>query len=101
VAALNPAPELDQFRQLIVSHLHGPAVGQIFGQGLKADSQAGEGGSRRGRVEQTLGILSFHRRLVRDYEHRVSSSASRGYWAMTDVMTRRLTGTSVPSWRLA
>ena len=50
-------------------------------------------------VEQTLGILSFHRRLVRDYEHRLSSSASRVYWAMTDVMARRLTGTSTPSWR--
>jgi transposase len=52
-------------------------------------------------VEQTLGILSFHRRLVRDYEHRLSSSASRVYWAMTDVMARRLTGTSTPSWRPA
>jgi transposase len=52
-------------------------------------------------VEQTFGILSFHRRLVRDYEHRLSSSASRVYWAMTDVMARRLTGTSVPSWRFA
>jgi len=39
-------------------------------------------------VEQTSGILSFHRRLVRDYEHRLSSSASRVYWAMTDVMAR-------------
>jgi transposase len=52
-------------------------------------------------VEQTFGILSFHRRLVRDYEHRPSSSVSRVYWAMTDVMARRLTGTSVPSWRAA
>jgi transposase len=52
-------------------------------------------------VEQTLGILSFHRRLVRDYEHRLASSASRVYWAMTDVMARRLAGTSAPSWRLA
>ena len=51
-------------------------------------------------VEQTFGILSFHRRLVRDYEHRLTSSASRVYWAMTDVMARRLTGTSTPSWRL-
>ena len=50
-------------------------------------------------VEQPSGILSFHRRLVRDYEHRLSSSASRVYRAMTDVMARRLTGTSVPSWR--
>jgi transposase len=56
---------------------------------------------RRWVVEQTSGILSFHRRLVRDYEHRLSSSASRVYWAMTDVMARRLTGTSVPSWRPA
>ena len=52
-------------------------------------------------VEQTFGILSFHRRLVRDYEHRLSSSASRVYWAMTDVMARRLAGTSAPSWRPA
>ena len=50
-------------------------------------------------VEQTFGILSFHRRLVRDYEHSVASSASRVYWAMTDVMARRLTGTSAPAWR--
>ena len=48
-------------------------------------------------VEQTYGILSLHRRLVRDYEHRPASSESRVYWAMTDVMTRRLTGTSAPA----
>jgi len=52
-------------------------------------------------VEQTFGILSFHRRLVRDYEHRLATSASRVYWAMTDVMARRITGTSTPSWRQA
>ena len=52
-------------------------------------------------VEQTFRVLSFHRRLVRDYEHRLASSASRVYWAMTDVMARRLAGTSVPSWRAA
>jgi transposase len=52
-------------------------------------------------VEQTYGILGFHRRLVRDYEHRPASSESRVYWAMSDVMTRRLTGTSSPSWRSA
>ncbi|MFD9947737.1 hypothetical protein [Nonomuraea sp. NPDC059022] len=49
-------------------------------------------------VEQTYGILMFHRRLVRDYEHLPSSSESRVYWAMTDVMSRRLTP-STPSWR--
>jgi len=52
-------------------------------------------------VEQTFGILSFRRRLVRDYEHKLASSASRVYWAMTDVMARSLTGTSVRSWRAA
>jgi transposase len=50
-------------------------------------------------VEQTYGILALHRRLVRDYEHRPASSESRVYWAMTDVMARRLTSTSTPSWR--
>lgn len=54
---------------------------------------------KRWRVEQTYGILILHRRLVRDYEHRPSSSASRVYWAMTHVMTRRLTGANAPSWR--
>lgn len=51
-------------------------------------------------VEQTYGILDLHRRLVRDYEHDPASSESRVYWAMTDVMTRRLTSTSTPTWRL-
>lgn len=34
----------------------------------------------RWRVEQTFGILTLHRRLVRDYEHRATPSASRVYW---------------------
>jgi transposase len=55
---------------------------------------------RRWVVEQTFGILSFHRRLARDYEHRPASSASRVYWAMTDVMARRVTGASARSWRV-
>ncbi|MET8869652.1 hypothetical protein ABZW11_42545 [Nonomuraea sp. NPDC004580] len=39
----------------------------------------------------------FHRRLVRDYEHLPASSESRVYWAMTEVMSRRLTrGTAPP-----
>ncbi|HEX4814921.1 MAG TPA: transposase [Nonomuraea sp.] len=52
-------------------------------------------------VEQTYGTMSLHRRLVRDYEHDPASSESRVYWAMTDVMTRRLTGTSTSAWRPA
>lgn len=54
---------------------------------------------KRWRVEQTYGILIMHRRLVRDYEHRLASSASRVYWAMIPVMARRLTGANTPTWR--
>jgi transposase len=50
-------------------------------------------------VEQTNGTLMLHRRLVRDYEHHPASSESRVYWAMSDVMARRVTGTSGPTWR--
>ena len=50
-------------------------------------------------VGQTYGTLALHRRLVRDYEHRLASSESRVYWAMSDVMARWLTGTSAPAWR--
>lgn len=51
------------------------------------------------RVEQTFGILILHRRLVRDYEHRPASSASRVNWAMTHVMARRLTDANTHTWR--
>lgn len=54
---------------------------------------------KRWRVEQTYGILILHRRLVRDYEHRTASSASRVYWAMSHVMIRRLAGANTPTWR--
>ncbi|MFE7616371.1 IS5 family transposase [Streptomyces sp. NPDC057496] len=54
---------------------------------------------KRWRVEQTYGILILHRRLVRDYERHPASSASRVYWAMTHVMTRRLTGETTHTWR--
>ncbi|MFI8405168.1 IS5 family transposase [Streptomyces sp. NPDC085463] len=54
---------------------------------------------KRWRVEQTYGILILHRCLVRDYEHHPASSVSRVYWAMTRVMTRRLTGANTPTWR--
>lgn len=42
-------------------------------------------------VERAYEILMMYRRLVREYDHRPRSSESRVYWAMTDVMTRRLT----------
>lgn len=57
--------------------------------------------AKRWIVEQTNGILRFYRRLVRDYEHRPASSRSRVLWAMTSVMSRRLTGRTIASWRTA
>jgi len=53
----------------------------------------------RWRVEQANGVLMLHRRLVRDYEHRAASAESRVYWAISDVMARRLTGSATLSWR--
>lgn len=53
----------------------------------------------RWRVEQTLGTLMLHRRLVRDYEINPATSEARVYWAISDLMTRRLTATSTPTWR--
>jgi hypothetical protein len=41
----------------------------------------------------------LHRRLVRDYEHRPASAESRVYWAISDRMSKMLTGTSTPAWR--
>lgn len=55
--------------------------------------------AKRWVVEQTNGILMFYRRLVRDYEHRPTSSRSRIFWAMTSVMARRLTDATIPAWR--
>ncbi|MFF5728250.1 IS5 family transposase [[Kitasatospora] papulosa] len=80
----------------------------VHGAGLGIDveiverSPQGEGfvpQPKRWRVEQTYGILILHRRMVRDYEHHPSSSASRVYWGMTHVMIRRLTGANTPTWR--
>lgn len=81
-----------------------------FGAGLGIDVEivernpSGKGfvpQPKRWVVEQTYGILMFHRRLVRDYEHLPASSESRVYWAMTDVMSRRLSRGAEPSWRWA
>ncbi|WTF99971.1 hypothetical protein OHA04_12565 [Streptomyces sp. NBC_01590] len=55
--------------------------------------------AKRWIVEQTLGILMLFRRLVRDYEGRPASSESRVRWAMIDVIARRLTGQTTPTWR--
>jgi transposase len=101
VAASTPTALVDQgFKSSVVAHSATVGIDVQVVERNPADKgfvpQA-----KRWVVEQTFGILSFHRRLVRDYEHRPSSSVSRVYWAMTDVMARRLAGTSMRSWRAA
>ena len=54
---------------------------------------------RRWVAERTLGWLMLHRRLVRDYETRPASSRAMIHIAMIDLMSRRLTGESTPTWR--
>jgi transposase len=54
---------------------------------------------RRWVVERTLGWLMQHRRLVRDYEALPQRSRTMIYWAMTNTMSRELTGESTQTWR--
>ncbi|MFC3982079.1 IS5 family transposase [Streptosporangium jomthongense] len=55
--------------------------------------------SRRWIVERTLGWLMLHRRLARDYEALPASSEAMIHITMIDLMSRRLTGESTPTWR--
>jgi transposase len=54
---------------------------------------------RRWVVERTLGWLMRHRRLVRDYEALPQRSRTMIHWAMTNIMSRVLTGESPQTWR--
>ena len=54
---------------------------------------------RRWCVERTLGWLMNHRRLARDYEALPQRSRSMMFWAMINIMSRRVTNESTPSWR--
>ena len=54
---------------------------------------------RRWVVERTLGWLMQHRRLVRDYEALPRRSRTMVHWAMTNIMSRTLTGESTQTWR--
>jgi transposase len=80
--------------------LHGAVVGVDVEVVKRADTRPGfVPVRRRWIVEQTLGTLMLHRRLVREYESRPESSVSRTWWASTANLVRRLTGTSTPTWR--
>jgi transposase len=54
---------------------------------------------RRWTVERTFGWLMLHRRLARDYEALPARSEAMIHVAMIDLMTRRCTGESTPTWR--
>ncbi|MFD9225644.1 IS5 family transposase [Streptomyces sp. NPDC060064] len=54
---------------------------------------------RRWTVERTLGRLMNHRRLARDYEAHPHRSEAIIHLAMINLMTRRLTDESTPTWR--
>ncbi|WP_018638786.1 IS5 family transposase [Parafrankia elaeagni] len=50
-------------------------------------------------VERTFGWLMSYRRLARDYEARPTHSEATIHLAMIDLMARRATGESTPTWR--
>lgn len=54
---------------------------------------------RRWTVERTFGWLMLHRRLARDYEALPARSEAMLHLAMIDLMARRVTGESTPTWR--
>ncbi|MFI6463610.1 IS5 family transposase [Streptomyces sp. NPDC050538] len=54
---------------------------------------------KRWAVEGAYGWLMMHRRLARDYETHPHRSEAMIHLAMTDLMTRRLTGENTISWR--
>ncbi|MYT95864.1 MULTISPECIES: IS5 family transposase [unclassified Streptomyces] len=54
---------------------------------------------RRWTVERTLGWLMNYRRLARDYEAHPHRSEAMIHLAMINLMTRRLTAESTPTWR--
>ncbi|WP_310729564.1 IS5 family transposase [Streptomyces sp. N2A] len=50
-------------------------------------------------IERTFGWLMQHRRLTRDYEALPQRSRAMIHWAMSNTMSRALTGESTPTWR--
>jgi transposase len=54
---------------------------------------------RRWTVERTFGWLMLHRRLARDYKALPTGSEAMIHVAMIDLMARRCTRESTPTWR--
>jgi transposase len=102
VAATTPAVSkalVDQgFKQSVVDHGAGLGVEVDIVQRNPSD-QGFVPQPIRWRVEQTLGTLILHRRLVRDYESSPTSSASRVTWASIDIISRKITHEAAATWR--
>lgn len=80
--------------------IHGAVRGIDVEQVLRSDTRAGFVPiAKRWIVEQVNGTLMLHRRLVREYEIRESSSESHTWWASTANLLRRLSATATPTWR--
>jgi hypothetical protein len=54
---------------------------------------------RRSVVERTIGWLTQHPRLARDYETLPQTSATMIRIAMIDHLTKRATGETTPTWQ--
>ena len=102
VAATTPTVRkalVDQgFKQSVVEHGAGLGIDVEIVQRNPAD-RGFVPQPVRWRVEQVLGTLILHRRLVRDYESSPASSASRIMWASIDITSRKITRESAPTWR--
>ena len=102
VAATTPTVRkalVDQgFKQSVVEHGAGLGIDVEIVQRNPAD-RGFVPQPVRWRVEQVLGTLILHRRLVRDYESRPASSASHIMWASIDITSRKITRESAPTWR--
>ncbi|HWS36447.1 MAG TPA: IS5 family transposase [Actinoplanes sp.] len=80
--------------------IHGAVLGITVEQVRRNDQRPGfVPVAKRWVVEQVHGTLMLHRRLVRDYETLPASTVSHTLWASTANLTRRLTGTTTPTWR--
>ncbi|GAA1622398.1 IS5 family transposase [Actinoplanes couchii] len=80
--------------------IHGAVLGITVEQVRRTDQRPGfVPVAKRWVVEQVHGTLMLHRRLVRDYESLPASTVSHTLWASTANLTRRLTGTTTPTWR--
>jgi hypothetical protein len=80
--------------------IHGAVHGIIVEQVKRNDSRPGfVPVAHRWVVERTHGTLMLHRRLTREYESLPASSVSHTLWSSTAHLTRRLTGTTTPTWR--